>query len=322
MKVSDVDISAVILSWNGRQYLETCLMSLEQAKGDCCLEVIVVDNASSDGSAEMVRCKFPGVKLIQNQENLGFAGGNNIGIKASSGRYVCLINSDIKLLKGCLQGLLNYMEQNPNIGILGPKILNADLTHQSSCRSFPGLWNNFCSAVGLASAFTQVRVFSGEHMFYFQGDSVVDVDVLVGCFWFVRREAMNQFGLLDEDFFMYAEDVDWCKRCWRTGWRVVFFPGAQVIHYWGGSSIKQDPVWVALTQQRSILHYWEKHHGVVARLGISCVLFLHKLIRLTGASITSARWLNPEQRIDCRTRVRVITACLKDFFSNQEVRSA
>ena len=317
-----MDISVVILSWNDRQHLEICLESLEQAKVGCSLEVIIVDNASTDGSPEMVRCKFPGMKLIQNQENLGFAIGNNIGIKASSGRYVCLLNSDIKLLNMCLQGLYDYMERSPDIGILGPKIMNADLTHQSSCRRFPGLWNNFCSAVGLASVFKQVSAFSGEHMLYFHGDSVLDVDVLVGCFWFVRREAMSQFGVLDEDFFMYAEDVDWCKRCWRTGWRVVFFPDVQAIHYRGGSSIKQDPIWVALTQQRSILHYWKKHHGAAARIGIRCVMFLHKLIRLTGASITSARWLNSAQRTDCRTRIRVFSACLKDFFSNQVVKSA
>jgi hypothetical protein len=205
------------------------------------------------------------------------------------------------------------MERNPDMGILGPKILNADLSHQSSCRKFPGLWNNFCSAVGLASAFKQFRVFSGEHMLYFQGNSAVDVDVLVGCFWFVRREAMSQFGLLDEDFFMYAEDVDWCKRCWQAGWRVGFSPGAQAIHYRGGSSSKQDPVWVALTQQRSMLHYWEKHHGVVGRLGISCVMVLHKLIRLTRASIT--RWLYPTQRSRCETEMRVLAICLKAFFS-------
>ena len=313
-------ISVVILSWNDQNHLEGCLKSLEQAKGSCCLEVIVVDNASMDGSAEMVRCKFPDVKLIQNQKNLGFARGINIGIKASSGRYVCLLNSDIKLLEGCLEGVFDYMERNPDIGILGPKILNTDLTHQSSCRRFPGLWNNFCSAVGLAKVFKQVKFFSGEHMFYFKGDSVVDVDVLVGCFWFVRREAMSQFGLLDEHFFMYAEDVDWCKRCWRTGWRVVFFPDAHAIHYKGGSSIKQDPAWVALTQQRSILRYWEKHHGAAARMGISCLMFLHKFILLTRASIT--RGLNPAQRTECRTRMRALAACLRDFFSSQEVKSA
>ena len=319
MKDSKVDVSAVVLSWNDRLHLKTCLESLEQTNDGKRLEVIVVDNASSDGSAEMVRSVFPGVRLIQNHENLGFAKGNNIGIKASSGRYVCLLNSDIKLFEGCLRGLLDYMERNPDIGILGPKILNADLTHQSSCRTYPGLWNNFCSAVGLANVFKHVKVFSGEHMFYFRGDRVVDVDVLVGCLWLVRQEAIKQFGLLDERFFMYAEDVDWCRRCWRAGWRVVFFPDAQAIHYRGASSIKQDPVWVALTQQQSMLRYWEKHHGAGARLGISCIMFLHKLIRLVAA--VAGRWLYPAQRAECSKRIRVLAACLKAFLSNGEARS-
>lgn len=316
----NVDLSVVILSWNDKPHLETCLESLIRDSGGVNLEIIVVDNASTDGSAELVREKYPSIKLIQNQTNVGFARGNNVGIQASSGRYLCLLNSDIKLLDGCLRSVLSFMEENSDIGIAGPKIINADGTHQSSCRSFPTIWNNFCSAVGLATAFTELRGFSGEHMFYFHGDRIVDVDVLVGCFWFVRREALNLFGLLDEEFFMYAEDVDWCRRCWQAGWRVVFFPEAQAIHYRGGSSVKQDPVWVALTQQQSILHYWQKHHGLVGRLGISCLIFLHKLVRLTGAAV--APWFNPAKRIDNRTRMRVLCACLKAFFVRPNVKSA
>lgn len=316
----NVDVSVVILSWNDKPHLETCLGSFDLIQDDLRLEIIVVDNASTDGSADLVREKFPGVKLIQNQENVGFARGNNIGIQASSGRYVCLLNSDTKLLDRCLLKILSFMEENLGIGIAGPKILNADLTHQSSCRCFPTLWNNFCSAVGLASAFKEVSGFSGEHMLYFHGDKIVDVDVLVGCFWFVRREAILQFGLLDENFFMYAEDVDWCRRCWQAGWRVVFFPGAQAIHYRGGSSIRQDPVWVALTQQRSILHYWEKHHGIAGRLGISCLFFIHKLIRLARATV--ALWFSPAHESESRTKIKVLATCLKALFFNHEVKSA
>jgi len=316
----NVDLSVVIVSWNDKPHLEICLDSLTQDTVGLNLEIIVVDNASSDGSADLVRTRYPVVKLIQNQENLGFARGNNVGIQASFGRYVCLLNSDTKLLDGCLGRVMAFMEENSDIGIAGPKILNADGTHQSSCRRFPTLWNNFCSAVGLATAFPEIKGFSGEHMFYFHGDQIVDVDVLVGCFWLVRREALNQFGLLDEDFFMYAEDVDWCMRCWLSGWRVVFFPGAQAIHYRGGSSVKQDPVWVALTQQQSILHYWEKYHGLVGRLGISGLMFLHKLVRLVSA--TAAIWCNPSKRTDSRVRVRVLAACLKGIFVCQKMKSA
>jgi len=317
---STIDVSVVILSWNDRPHLEICLDSLTQELPGVNLEVIVVDNASNDGSDDLVREKYPTFNLIQHQTNVGFARGNNVGIHESSGKYLCLINSDIKLLDGCLRRVLSFMEENPDIGIAGPRILNADGTHQSSCRRFPTLWNNFCSAVGLATVFTESRGFSGEHMFYFHGDRIIDVDVLVGCFWFVRREALSQFGLLDEAFFMYAEDIDWCRRCWQAGWRVVFFPGACAVHYRGGSSIKQDPVWVALTQQQSILHYWKKHHSRAGLLGITCLMFVHKLVRLVGTA--STLWVKPAQRIQNRLRMRVLAICLKALFISQKVKSA
>jgi hypothetical protein len=212
-----MDISVVILSWNDKQHLDGLLKSLANSTGTRSMEIIVVDNASTDGSPEMVETEFPGVKLIKNKENLGFPKGNNVGVMASRGKYVYLLNSDIKVLDGCIDALADYLDQNPRVGMVGPKILNRDMTHQSSCRTFPTLWNNFCSAAGLAKAFAGSKFFSGEHMMYFKGDRTLEVDVLVGCFWAVRREAIDQFGLLDEGFFIYAEDVDWCKRCWKAG---------------------------------------------------------------------------------------------------------
>jgi len=312
-----MDISIIILSWNDRQHLEECLSSLFNGAQSRSLEVIVVDNASTDGSLEMVENRFPNVRLVKNQENLGFASGNNLGVMASTGHYICLLNSDIRVCTGCIDRLADYLDQHPDIGIVGPRILNADMTHQSSCRTYPNLWNNFCSATGLASSLGETKFFSGEHMFYFKGDRILDVDVLVGCFWMARREAVNQFGLLDEGFFMYAEDVDWCKRCRDAGWRVVFFPEAQAIHYRGGSSAKQDPVWVAVTQQRSILRYWQKHHGVVGRFSIACLIFIHKAIRLGAASVN--RLIRPSRREESGVRIRVFSACLRSLFSKDRI---
>lgn len=312
-----VDISIIILSWNDRQHLEECLQSLSNCTKSRAVEIVVVDNASTDGSPEIVEDRFPGVRLIRNKENIGFARGNNMGVKASHGKYVCLLNSDIKVSNGCIEALADYLEQHPDIGMIGPRILNGDMTHQSSCRTFPTLWNNFCSATGAASAFMGSKLFSGEHMFYFKGDRILDVDVLVGCFWMARREAINEFGLLDEDFFMYAEDVDWCKRCWDAGWRVVFLPEAQAIHYRGGSSVKQDPVWVAVTQQRSILRYWHKHHGAVGCFSMACLIFIHKFVRLAAASIS--RLLRPSRRKENGIRIRVFRACLRSLFSKNRI---
>ena len=308
-----MEISVVILSWNDKRYLEECLASLLQAPKSRSTEIIVVDNASTDGSPELVKSAFPAVKLIKNRENLGFSNGNNVGIRASAGKYICLLNSDIKVLGGCLDTLADYMDHHPDIGMIGPKILNPNMTHQSSCRRLPSLWNNFCEVTGLARAFPHSRWCSGEHMFYFQGDRLRDVDVLVGCFWMVRCSALEQFGLLDDGFFMFAEDLDWCKRCWRAGWRIVFFPGAQAIHYRGGSSTKKDAVWLAVTQQRSVLRYWRKHHGIPGWLAMSCFLLAHRLLR--GGLALLRYLLQPSRRSENQSRLQVSVACLRAVFS-------
>lgn len=310
----EIDISLIILSWNDRQHLIECLESLSGGRKSRAMEVIVVDNASTDGSPDMVESKFPEVKLIRNDTNVGFPKGNNIGVAASQGRYLCLLNSDIKVLNDCLEILADQLDEHPNIGMIGPRIFYSNMTHQSSCRKFPTIWNNVCSATGLSKLFRNSGFFSGEHMFYFQGDRACDVDVLVGCFWMVRRRALDQFGLLDEGFFMYGEDVDWCKRCWQAGWRVSFYPGAQAIHYGGGSSSKNGSAWVEMTQQRSILRYWNKHHGSLGMLGIGTVLMASRLIRWSGAAINYV--FKPIQRPDSLSRLQTNWACMRDLFQN------
>src|SRR5579872_5053855 len=144
-----MEISVIIVNWNTKDLLRGCLESLVASAPARSIEVIVVDNASSDGSPQMVRAEFPWVELIQSHENLGFAKSNNIGIRRSSGKYICLVNSDIKVLPGCFDALAEYLDTHPAVGGVGPRVLNSDLTLQSSCRRFPTLWNNFCSATGL-----------------------------------------------------------------------------------------------------------------------------------------------------------------------------
>ncbi len=243
------------------------------------VEIIVVDNASTDGSPEAIKESFPQVYLIQNKENLGFAKANNIGIRHSSGRYICLINSDVKVLKGCFNKLLDFLDQHPDVGMVGPKEYWPDMTLQSSCRMFPSLWNNFCTALGINKLFPKYRIFSGEHMFFFKYDKIRSVDVLVGCFMMARREAVDQVGMLDERFFIYAEDIDWCKRFWKAGWEIMFNPGAEVIHY-GRSSSSNDPLRFSVEQMKAVLQYWKKHHGVVKRTIFLIILFIHYSSRI------------------------------------------
>jgi hypothetical protein len=307
-----MDLSVVIVGWNARHYLELCLRSLTEAPLRRSMEILVVDNASTDGSAEMIEARFPQVKLIRNTENLGFSKGNNVGIRQCQGRYIALVNPDVIVLPGCLDALADFLDQNPKVGNVGPRVLNPDGTLQSSCRRFPTLWNNFCTATSLASLFKNSRFFAGEHMFFFPHDRTLAVDVLVGCFSMIRREAFEAVGLLDEGLFMYGDDVDWCRRCWRAGWQVVFFPGAQAIHD-RGKITAPYPIRFAVAQQRSVLYYWKKHHGRLGLWGIRSVLFLHHLVRyLFGAASRLVKSSKSQSNDD---RSQVVRACLRALVS-------
>jgi len=267
-----MDISVIIVSWNARACLQECLASLPAASATQSVETIIVDNNSSDGSVEMVEAEFPSVKLIRLNENRGFAAANNIGIRASSGRYLALVNSDVIFLDQCLDKLAGYMDAHAEIGIVGPRVLNRDLSLQFSCRRFPSLWNNFCYFTRLFKVFPNCEWLAGEHLSAFDHNSIRKVDALVGCFLVARKSAVDEFGLLDEGFFIYAEDVDWCKRSWDAGWEIVFYPGAAAIHFRGGSSSK-DSVRFEFEQQRSVFRYWKKHHGCVAT-AVLCGFYL------------------------------------------------
>ena len=307
-----MDISVIIVGWNAKHYLELCLDSLAAAPPRRSMEVIVVDNASSDGSAEMIEARFPYVKLIRSGENLGFAKGNNVAIRQCQGRYIALVNPDVIVFPECLDALVDFLDQNPKVGNVGPRVLNPDMTLQSTCRRFPTLWNNFCSASGLAPAFKKSRFFAGEHMFYFPHDRTLPVDVLVGCFSMIRRETFNEVGLLDENLFMYGDDVDWCRRCWKAGWQVVFFPGAQAIHD-RGKITAPYPVRFAVAQQRSILYYWRKHHGSWGVLGIRSIMISRHLVRYTVAVL--ANLARPKRSTQGIIKKQVSGACLRELLA-------
>ncbi len=261
----------------------------------------------------MVETSFPTVTLIRNRENLGFAKANNLGIRASSGRYISLINSDVKILGNCLDALANYLDHNPQVGLCGPKILNRDLTRQNSCRNFPSLWNNFCQASGLHRIWSRSRLFPTEETAFISEDHAASVDALSGCFWMLRRETWNDVGSLDENFFMYSEDVDWCRRCWNAGWQVIFVPEVEAIHY-GGASSANAPARFAVEQQRALLQYWTKHHGSLGRLAIRGILLLGHAIRY-GFGVLSRR-LRPGQAGRDEQRMQRSLACLKALVLN------
>ncbi len=276
------DFSIVIVSWNTKKYVEECLTSLRAIDGNLSVEIIVVDNASIDGTPEMIRTQFPNVTLIETGANLGFARGNNIGMKEASGKYICLINSDVNVPPDCLPKMHCYMEQQPTVGLLGPGMRGADgRVHRSGMR-FPTIWNVFLRALALDSLFKTSRVFGGFLMSDFQFDRTTDMDVLNGWLWMARREALNQVGPLDDHFFMYAEDIDWCKRFHLAGWRVVFYSEAEALHY-GGASSANAPSRFMVEKQRANLQYWKKYHGRVSS-------FIYLLIACLNYAIRATAW--------------------------------
>ena len=307
MDARRIDLSIVIVTWNARDYTLQCLKSLQQQDSALSTETIVVDNASSDGTADMIRKDFPHVKLVENDCNHGFPKGSNVGIRLAKGKYIFLINPDVIVRPTCLGRMVRYMEQDPSIGLLGPRILAPDGAVQRSTMRFPTVWNSFCRALALDSLFKGSKTFGGFLMSDFAHDKAMDVDILNGCFWLVRREALNRVGLLDEQIFMYADDLDWCYRFHEAGLRVVFYPQAEAVHY-GGGTTASAPTFYYIEKQRSNLQFWKKHHGRPAVFGYLLTVWLHEVVQVLGHGALYC--FKGSARHDASLKVRRSLACL------------
>jgi GT2 family glycosyltransferase len=262
-----VDLSIVILSWNVRDLLRQCLESVARNRPlsadhpPLATEIIVVDNASGDGSMEMVRAEFPDVRLIANQANRGYTGGNNDGIAAATGRYVMILNPDTRVLDGALTAMVAYADAHSDVGVVGPQLLNPGGSVQSSRRRFPTLMTGLFESTWLQPLAPR-NVLRRYYVLDQPDDAIQEVDWLFGACFLVRREVIQQVGALDEDFFMYSEEMDWCRRIRQAGWKVVYLPQAQVIHY-GGKSSDQVVAQRHIYFQTSKVRYFRKHHGAL-----------------------------------------------------------
>jgi GT2 family glycosyltransferase len=257
-----MDVSVVIVNWNTRNILRDCLRSVFDQTQDIMFEVIVVDNASSDGSTTMVKSEFSQVILIENKKNRGFAAANNQGILISRGRYCLLLNSDTIVLEGAVQKTLRFADCHPQAAVVGCCVLNKDLTLQPTGFMFPSILNLLLSMTFLSKIFPHSRFFGREQMGWWKRDDIRPVEVITGCFMFVRREAIDQVGSMDEVFFMYAEEADWCRRFRDGGWTNLFMPGAEIIHL-GGQSTKQIRPQMTLQLRAGVLQFIRKHDGVI-----------------------------------------------------------
>ena len=257
-----VDLSIIIVNWNVRDLLRRCLLSLQTGSSSLRVEVIVVDNGSTDGSVEMVRAEFPQVHLIANPDNRGFPAANNQGIKIAQGRYVLLLNPDTEVLGDALATMVGFADDHPDVGVVGPQLVNPDGSVQSSRRRFPTLATAFFESTWL-QPYAPRRLLERYYVLDRPDDEVQDVDWVTGAALMARREAIEQVGPMDEGFFMYSEELDWCRRFREAGWRVVYLPMAQIVHHVGKSSEQVLPA-RHIHFQTSKVRYFRKYHGPLA----------------------------------------------------------
>ncbi len=253
-----IDLSVVILNWNVRDLLDRCLASIRSSRYT--LEVIVVDNASTDASVAMVRGKYPHVTVIANETNRGFTGGNNQGLTAAQGRYVLVLNPDTEIVGDALDRLVDYVEAHFDVGAVGPMLLNPDRSIQPSRRRFPTVLTGFFESTWW-QGFAPRGVLRRYYMEDVPANALQDVDWLNGACTLFRRQVFDRVGVYDEvNFFMYSEELDLCRRIKEAGWRIVYVPEAQVVHYEGKSS-EQAVAARHIRFNTSKVRYFRKWHG-------------------------------------------------------------
>jgi hypothetical protein len=256
-----VDVSVIIVNYNVREYLANALESLRPALKGIRSEIIVVDNASTDGSVAMLRQSFPRVRLIASPQNLGFARANNLALREARGRYLLFLNPDTVVQEDTVRVMRDHLEAHPEVGLAGCKILNPDGTFQLAARrSFPTPWVAASRLLGLSLLFPKSRVFGRYNLTYLDPDATYDVDAVSGSFMFVRREAIEAVGGLDERFFMYGEDLDWCYRIGQAGWKVRYVHSTAIIHY-KGESTRRSSIDELGTFYRAMQIFVEKHYS-------------------------------------------------------------
>jgi len=290
------DLTITIVSWNTCELLRSCLQSIQQSNPHISYEIHVVDNASTDGSAEMVRTEFPSLKLIVNQENIGFAAANNQSWKQAQGRYWFLLNSDAEVKPRALDTLVAFMDAHPQAGLATAKLLNPDSSPQYCAQPVPSIWRLLLETARVHKLFPaswRGRVLLSTYWNY---QATIPVGWTWGTALIARRAAVEEVGALSDDFFMYGEDLEWCLRMRRHGWKVWFCHNAEVLHYGGQSSAKK---WADAGKQKIILDQsykaieMQRGRLYVALLKIVTLLTLKTdqiIKRLTGRKSMHSEW--------------------------------
>ncbi len=287
-----VDVSVCIVNWNTREHLRECLRSLQENVTGVEIEVVVVDNASADGSADMVREEHPWVKLLAQDENTGYAAGNNVAMWEAGGRYKLLLNADIVVRPGSVEYLVDFLDEHEKAGAVAPRLRHKDGSIQRTCRSFPDPEVVLYEALGLRRLFPRSRRFGKYRMSWWDYDDERVVDQPMASALMLRDEALAEVGPFDESFRIFFNDVDLCRRLWDEGWEVWFTPEVEMLHE-GGASTRQ--VWgdMIVESHRSLMAYYRKHYrgkvfGPVYGLAMA-LLGAGMYVRLVGHALRGRR---------------------------------
>jgi len=312
----NVDLSIVIVNWNAHEVTAACVDSIARNLEGLEYEIILVDNASSDGSVECFR-KDSRVRLIENDSNLGFAKANNIGLRLAVGQVLLLLNNDTVILDDSIQRSLEYLQSRPTVGMMGCKLLNTDGTLQRSCSRFPRILTFLIGGQVVARIVERLRPHS-EFLFssaYLNGDHLRELrpDWIMGAFMMVKREAIEAAGMLDEDYFMYREDMDWCYRIRLAGWEIAYSPAPAIVHLGGGSS-RAVPEATLRRELASVVLYFRKHHPdkvramILVRYASFLIEFIVRVVMLPFSGL--------HNREQCRNVERRL------LFFKEEIRHA
>lgn len=295
-------LSIVIVNWNTRQLLRDCLEALQADPASSQWEVLVVDNASADGSAAMVKSVFPQVQLLASPENLGFSRANNLALEKAKGEYLLLLNSDTRVEKGALEALVGFMEGQPRIGAAGPMLLNTDGSLQLSCGIAPSLWTEIVHKLLLHRLFPFFKLAGWDHR------SARAVGWVSGACLLIRRQALEEAGTLDPAIYMCCEDLEWCMRLRKRGWQIFYYPFSRVVHL-EGQSIRKNLGEMLVVSQQSLYYLFQKH------LGPGQLLIL-RLLTLIEMGLRSVLWgvlwvCFPARRTESRQRLQAYRQILR-----------
>jgi GT2 family glycosyltransferase len=287
------EVTVVIVNYKTRNFLRNCLKSLADSSGNLNLKINVVDNCSEDGSVEMVKNEFPDVNLIENSKNLGFSRANNLVIRTSQSPFILLLNPDTVLESDTLSKLLDFMEENKGVGVVTPKLVRPDGRLDLGCRrGFPTVEGILARGLGLSFLFPKDKKLASYHLLYLDENQTSEVDAVAGAFMLVRNEVIQQVGVLDESFFLFGEDLDWCYRIKQADWKVFYYPEAKAVHF-GRQSRKQANLRSTWEFYKAADLFYQKHYAQNYSPGVS--FLLRGTIKVAGIGALLWRTIVPRK---------------------------